>query len=77
MDGNAKLIRNCPAFGSHDTVGVGITYDSRAYFTLNGLMMHPLLPLHSAKLRLGLYIEHVSVQLNFNPGRYTFLPRTA
>jgi hypothetical protein len=77
VDIDAKMVRRCPPFGSHDTVGVGITYDSRAYFTLNGLMMHPLLPLDSDKLRLRFFSEDASVQLNFNPGRCTFQPQTA
>jgi hypothetical protein len=77
VDADSKLIRRAPSYGSHDTVGMGMTHDSQAYFTYNGLMMHPLLPLPSGILSIKFMSEHASVLLLLNTARCLFHPRVA
>mmetsp|Transcript_10956 Transcript_10956/g.21441 ORF Transcript_10956/g.21441 Transcript_10956/m.21441 type:complete len:848 (-) Transcript_10956:693-3236(-) len=77
VDGESKLVMRAVPFGSHDSVGVGITHDNKAYFTLNGLMMHPLLSLPSCHLKIKFLSEEASVLLLFNSSRCLFQPKVA
>jgi hypothetical protein len=75
VDSDLRVLLRAPPYGSHDSVGVGITADSQGYFTLNGLMMHPLLPVLSSKLKVKFYSEDTSVLLQLNPSQCVFLPQ--
>eukprot|EP00359_Climacostomum_virens_P001534 CAMPEP_0204896580 /NCGR_PEP_ID=MMETSP1397-20131031/240_1 /ASSEMBLY_ACC=CAM_ASM_000891 /TAXON_ID=49980 /ORGANISM="Climacostomum Climacostomum virens, Strain Stock W-24" /LENGTH=848 /DNA_ID=CAMNT_0052064211 /DNA_START=618 /DNA_END=3164 /DNA_ORIENTATION=+ len=75
VNSDHTLVRRAVPYGSHDFVGVGITHDQRVYFTLNGLMIHPLLPLTNDKLKIAFQSEDASVLLIFDPGRCLFQPK--
>lgn len=77
VDSEMRLVLRAVPYGSHDSIGVGITHDRMAYFTLNGLMLHPLIPLPSCKLKIKFFTEDASVLLFFNISRCMFQPKSA
>lgn len=77
VDDKMAVVRTAVPYGSHDYVGVGITHNRQAYFTLNGLMMHPMMPLKSFKLKLAFLSEDAEVLLLFDPERCLFQPKNS